>query len=326
MTAPLPGTYADEQAFLDSVEGEISFFRSLTRARPLGKHRHFQILSVRNAILKDTGRTVHIESIWDKLRRCYNIDALEAIVSVLSTRFRESADAVKELEAEHHRLSNANATAGTTSAVVASTSSSITPPFQSLSPSDNLARHPFFMEFSLPYDEFESLFAQRRIRETASLPSSPAPIPAPVEGGARPATTHTASRRPSVSSSLAAPFMAGTTTRAAKRKIGRSRLNLAGLVGGDSDSSALTLESGDEGGEEGGGGGVGTPKESIVTGGTGTGTDADGRTEDGDEEDVEMREASTGQAIFGLLCYISLLTPYFSQRIAAANERTRGKS
>ena len=78
MAASLPG---DEQAFLDSVEGEISFFRSIMRARPLGKHRHFHILTVRNAILKDTGRSVHIESIWEKLRRCYNMDALEAIVS-----------------------------------------------------------------------------------------------------------------------------------------------------------------------------------------------------------------------------------------------------
>ena len=298
MTAPLPGIYADEQAFLDSVEGEISFFRSLTHARPLGKHRHFRILSVRNAILKDTGRMVHIESIWDKLRKCYNIDALEAIVSVRYTRFREFADAVKELEAEHPRPSNANATAtgaGTTSAAVASTSSTIHFPF---SASQNLARHPFFLEeFSLPYEEFESLFAQRRLRETASLPSSPAPMPATAEGAARPAsvaTANVASRRPSLSS------LGGATTRAAKRKIGKSRLNLAGLVGGDSDSSALTQESGDEAGEEGGGGRgvVGTPKESIAAGGTGTGTDADGRTEDGDEEDVEVREVSSGQALF----------------------------
>ncbi len=80
MSTILPGSLSDEQAFLDSVEGEISFFRSIMRARPVGKHRHFNALLVRNAILKDTGRSVHIESIWEKLRKCYNLDALEAIV------------------------------------------------------------------------------------------------------------------------------------------------------------------------------------------------------------------------------------------------------
>jgi hypothetical protein len=52
-------------------------------------------------------------------------------------------------------------------------------------------------------------------------------------------------------------------------------------VGGDSDSSALTQESGDEGGVE------ETPMESVVTG-TDAGTDY------ADDEDVEMREASPG--------------------------------
>jgi len=92
--ASLLGTYADEQAFLDSVEGEISFFRSIMRARPLGKHRHFHILTVRNAILRDTGRSVHIESIWEKLRRCYNIDVLEVVVS-LSTETQDSSDSAR---------------------------------------------------------------------------------------------------------------------------------------------------------------------------------------------------------------------------------------
>jgi MRG-binding protein len=55
---------------------------------------------------------------------------------------------------------------------------------------------------------------------------------------------------------------------------------MAGLVGGDSDSSALTLESGDEGLPP-------TPRESVVTG-------TDGGT-DFVEEDVEMREPSPGK-------------------------------
>jgi len=84
MATILPGSLSDEQAFLDSVEGEISFFRSIMRARPVGKHRHFCVLLVRNAILRDTGRSVHVESIWEKLRKCYNLDALEAIVRFFS--------------------------------------------------------------------------------------------------------------------------------------------------------------------------------------------------------------------------------------------------
>lgn len=71
----------------------------------------------------------------------------------------------------------------------------------------------------------------------------------------------------------------GTGRKRAKNT--RSKLNLAGLVGGDSDSSALTQESGDEGGM------AETPMESVVTG-TDAGTDY------ADDDDVEMREASPG--------------------------------
>jgi hypothetical protein len=70
----------NNHAFLASVEGEISFFRSIMRARPIGIHRHFHVLAIQRFIHKDTGRLVHINDIWDKLRSCYNLDALEAIV------------------------------------------------------------------------------------------------------------------------------------------------------------------------------------------------------------------------------------------------------
>jgi hypothetical protein len=66
--------------FLDTVEGEISFFRSIMRARPIGLHRHFHVLSMRTAIHQDTGRYVSIDDIWEKLRSCYNVDALESLV------------------------------------------------------------------------------------------------------------------------------------------------------------------------------------------------------------------------------------------------------
>jgi MRG-binding protein len=71
---------AISSAFLDSVEGEISFFRSIMRARPVGIHRHFHVLAIRNAIYKDTGHLVSIDDIWEKLKTCYDLDALDAIV------------------------------------------------------------------------------------------------------------------------------------------------------------------------------------------------------------------------------------------------------
>jgi MRG-binding protein len=67
--------------FLNSVEGEISFFRAIMRSRPVGIHRHFHMVAIQSSILKDTGRVVGIDDIWRKLRSCYDMDALEAIVS-----------------------------------------------------------------------------------------------------------------------------------------------------------------------------------------------------------------------------------------------------
>lgn len=67
---------------------------------------------------------------------------------------------------------------------------------------------------------------------------------------------------------------------------------MAGLVGGDSDSSALTQESGDEAA-------VGTPRESVVTA-------TDAGTEFGEEEDVEMKEPSPGW------CQTKRLNLYFA--------------
>ncbi|KAH9480421.1 MRG/MORF4L-binding protein [Psilocybe cubensis] len=243
MTVAMPGERADEHAFLSSVEGEISFFRSIMRARPVGIHRYFHVLAIRNAILKETGRSVHVETIWEKLRECYDLDALDAI----------------DIEAQGYLSGKSN-------------SSPVS--IRSPSPSENLAAHPFFREeFSLPYEEFEPIIAQRRLRSTASLPSTPATSPAPMSIP----TAATAAPSPRASASTSG------NKRGAGRKRGtksaRSKLNLAGLVGGDSDSSALTLESGDEGGAP------ETPRESVVTG-------TDAGTEYAEDEDTEMREPS----------------------------------
>jgi MRG-binding protein len=139
------------------------------------------------------------------------------------------------------------------------------------SPNENLAAHPFFREeFSLPFDEaFETIISQRRMRATMSAPSSPAASPIPI-----PLAPMGSTGAPSSTNKRGG----GSRKRG---KYTKSKLNLAGLVGGDSDSSALTQESGDEVvAPE-------TPMESVVTG-TDAGTDY------AEDEDVEMHDPSPG--------------------------------
>ncbi|TEB39788.1 hypothetical protein FA13DRAFT_1618876 [Coprinellus micaceus] len=228
---------ASDIQFLNTVEGEISFFRSLMRARPVGVHRFFHVLAIRNAIFKDTNRVVNVDAIWEKLGRTWNLEALEVA------------------DAEHENLYTPAKNAPPI-------------PIPSPSPTENLANHPFFRsEFHLPYDEeIETIISQRRMRSTASAPSTPgSPPPSP---------------SPHSSSSLSS---SSSPAKGKKReRPGKSQSKLAGLVGGDSDSSALTQESGDEGGLE-----PETPRESVVTG-----TATDGGTEYGEDEDTEMREPS----------------------------------
>ncbi|KIM56093.1 hypothetical protein SCLCIDRAFT_265881 [Scleroderma citrinum Foug A] len=229
---------------LDSVEGEISFFRSVMRARPVGLHKHFHVLAIRNSIFTDTGRVVPVECIWEKLQSCYDLEALEAAVCIVFS-YRSLADPyfdLKELEGYY--------TSG-------SSHSSTPHVVRSPSPSENLSMHSFFREeYSFPPDEtLDSLVATRRIRATASIPSStPAPSP----------------RQPSK-----------TKPKAPKRH--KNKADMAGLVSGDSDSSALTQESGDEGAAF-------TPRDSVLTG-TDVGTDYD---EDGEQDGMPLETIFCG--------------------------------
>ncbi|KAH9947557.1 chromatin modification-related protein EAF7-domain-containing protein [Amylocystis lapponica] len=214
---------SDDTHYLDTVEGEIALFRSVTLARPVGIHRHFHVLSIRNAIFRDTGHHIPIPDIWDKLRSCYDLDILENI-----------------------EVDNYDITGPRSPPVL---------PVRTPSPSDNLSIHPFFRrEFTLPSEEsVDSLIAVRRVRASVSLPSS----------------------SPAASPSVHGKSSSGT--RETKRS--KSNLkNMAGLVGGDSDSSALTQESGDEST-------MPTPRESVATG-------TDAGTEYAEDEDVETRDAS----------------------------------
>lgn len=151
---------------------------------------------------------------------------------------------------------------------------------RSPSPSQNLSRHPFFRdEFALPTDEtFESLIAARRVSTTASIPSStPAPSP----------------RQPSKTRKSKAP------------KRNKNKADMAGLVGGDSDSSALTQESGEEVAAF-------TPRESVVTG-TDAGTDY--------EDDTEVQEISPGLwQSFSLGTIVTSFQLPYNQKLAVVVE------
>ncbi|KII86778.1 hypothetical protein PLICRDRAFT_82332, partial [Plicaturopsis crispa FD-325 SS-3] len=223
--------------YLNTVDGEIAFFRATMRARPVGIHRHFHILSIRSGIYKDTGVVVSVDDLWEKLRSCWNLDALELLVSILDPISRACANGLDQ-ETDGYESPGSSS----------STPMAITSPAEG----DNVFSHPFFRaEYALPQDEaLESMIAIRRARATAS-PVSPTPPP-------------TKAKRMK------------TKTRT---KRGKSKADMAGLVGGDSDSSALTQESGDEGVSP-------TPRSTV------TGTEAG--SEDGADEDVEMAEASPG--------------------------------
>ena len=72
-----------QERWLDTVEGEIAFFRAIMSARPVGTHRHFHALSIRNAVMNATGKPVTVDEVWSKLGECYNLDLLESLVCTL---------------------------------------------------------------------------------------------------------------------------------------------------------------------------------------------------------------------------------------------------
>lgn len=76
---------APETAFLDTVEGEVVLFHAIARARPIGINGHFHAMAIWLALQKETQQRITVDDIWRKLRTLYDIDALNAIVSALSS-------------------------------------------------------------------------------------------------------------------------------------------------------------------------------------------------------------------------------------------------
>jgi MRG-binding protein len=240
--------------FLDTVEGEISFFRSIMRARPIGLHRHFHALSMRTAIHQDTGQYVTIDDIWEKLQSCYDIKELENLVRLHILPPTHTHTCPHELAVTFYQDAEGFESPGSAH----STPSTIDSP----SPSDNLSLHPYFRkEFTLPYDEaLDTIISSRRVRDSSSsTPSSPSPPPPPTTKGGRRGRRR---GRGGGGGGGGGPA-SGIVTRPS-----------IGHVTAESDSSALTLESGDESVAP-------TPKGSVNTG-------SDGDNEYGDDEDVEV--------------------------------------
>jgi len=70
-------TPEDAKAYLASPLGQIFFFKAACHARPVGAHRYFHVLSMQQRIASETGELLPMQSIWDKLEECYNLQDLE---------------------------------------------------------------------------------------------------------------------------------------------------------------------------------------------------------------------------------------------------------
>jgi MRG-binding protein len=134
------------------------------------------------------------------------------------------------------------------------------------SPSDNLSLHPYFRkEFALPYDEaLDTIISSRRMRDSVSVTSSSSPSPPPPPP---------------------------TKGRRGGRRGRGSAPRPPSHVAAESDSSVLTLESGDESVAP-----TPTPKGSVNTG-------SDAGTDYGEDEDVEVA-ASPGTQLSCVICML----------------------
>ncbi|KAG8695068.1 hypothetical protein FRC11_001758 [Ceratobasidium sp. 423] len=113
--------------FLNTLEGEIALFRSIERARPVGMHKHFHMLTLRRSIRNESGFWVNVADIWAKLATLYHLDALDDMD-----------------EQQFHPI---------TGRLIL---------YPSVWNADMLYNYPAFTEFALPYDQFNDLMTVRR--------------------------------------------------------------------------------------------------------------------------------------------------------------------
>lgn len=73
----------DPPAFLDTVQGELAFFKGVAHARPAGAHRFFHVISIRSTIRAETGQEVSIDELWSKLGNYYDLHYFDSNVRVV---------------------------------------------------------------------------------------------------------------------------------------------------------------------------------------------------------------------------------------------------
>ncbi|EJU03208.1 hypothetical protein DACRYDRAFT_65406 [Dacryopinax primogenitus] len=135
---------SSDREFLDTVPGEIAFFRGIMQARPVGINRHFHMLTVQQHIKDATKRSVTVPVLWDKLHALYDLEKLE------NMDVSEEDESPPQMEIP---LPNDDKTPNLSSPAVR-----------------KVIFHPHFREeFFLPQEEYDLLVAERRLKE---LPSS----------------------------------------------------------------------------------------------------------------------------------------------------------
>ncbi|KAG8735461.1 hypothetical protein FRC10_010474 [Ceratobasidium sp. 414] len=113
--------------FLDTLEGEIALFRSIERARPVGMHKHFHMLTLRRSIRSESGVWVDVAAVWAKLATMYHLDALD--------------------DMDDQQFDS------TTGRIIL---------YPNTTDPGVLYNHPYFREFALPYPQFNDLMTGRR--------------------------------------------------------------------------------------------------------------------------------------------------------------------
>ncbi|KZT56329.1 hypothetical protein CALCODRAFT_497498 [Calocera cornea HHB12733] len=132
-----------DRDFLDTVSGEIAFFRGIMQARPVGMNRHFHMLTVQQHIKEATKTTVALEALWDKLDSLYDLQKLE------NMDVSEEDESPPQMDIP---LPESDGSASLSSPAIR-----------------KVIFHPHFREeFSLPQEEYEPIVAQRRIKDTPS--------------------------------------------------------------------------------------------------------------------------------------------------------------
>ena len=67
-----------------TVDMEITLLQSISKFRPLGVHKHFQLINITKAFNKSHPTTPPVTSsdIWTKITSMYDIDGLDSIVRI----------------------------------------------------------------------------------------------------------------------------------------------------------------------------------------------------------------------------------------------------